>query len=70
MSLKEDEIYSQEEETEEESYLRWSFLDEKLSCCDKLTSILCCHCWGSTCCMRGTKSRRCAKKIFKRIGLG
>ena len=28
-------------------------------------SFLCCHRCGSTCCMRGTKSRRCAKKFFK-----
>jgi hypothetical protein len=43
---------------------------EKRSCGDKITSLVCCHPCGSTCCMRGTKSRRCAKKFFKMMAVG
>ncbi len=44
--------------------------EERSSWSEKLVGCLCCHSCGSTWCMRGTKSRRCAKKFFKMMAVG
>ncbi len=72
MSKEEDNQFIDEmtEEEVEDAVSKRKSKEERKSCCDKFMSCLCCHSCGNTCCMRGTKSRRCAKKFFKMMAVG